>query len=221
VAQQKGTMMERRTVTEVKEVIVSLLKATSRPGMDDLLEYLEVAGFYTSPASTRFHGCYEGGLALHSLGVYEILWKWYEQGGLNQAATPNSRPLQVTVDNITIATLLHDVCKIGCYSGIHAPYKWIRQEVKGHALVSLLRIAKHIKIAPIEEMMIKYHMGYYGLIEYDVRAGEYHLTNQNPDASKEERYGNSLRNAMWHNPIVKYMYFADEIAALMERQDEA
>ena len=41
--------------------------------MDKLLEFLEKTDFYTAPASTRFHGAYEGGLLEHSLKVYEIL----------------------------------------------------------------------------------------------------------------------------------------------------
>lgn len=41
----------------------------SRPGADKLLEWLESTDFFTAPASTRFHGAWEGGLLQHSLNV--------------------------------------------------------------------------------------------------------------------------------------------------------
>lgn len=45
----------------------------NRPGADDLLEWLESAGFFTAPASTKYHGEYPGGLVEHSLRVYDFM----------------------------------------------------------------------------------------------------------------------------------------------------
>jgi len=58
---------------DTKERIIELLTATKRVGMDKLIIYLKIEGFFKSPASTRFHGCYDGGLADHSL-VCMICW---------------------------------------------------------------------------------------------------------------------------------------------------
>lgn len=46
-----------------------------REGADKLLAYLEspASDFFTAPASARYHGAYAGGLAEHSLNVYECL----------------------------------------------------------------------------------------------------------------------------------------------------
>ena len=46
-----------------------------REGADKLLEYLlsSKSDFFTAPASTRYHGSYEGGLLEHSLNVYDCL----------------------------------------------------------------------------------------------------------------------------------------------------
>ena len=52
-----------------------LLSAVKRDGMDKLLEFIRKSDFYTAPASTRFHGAYEGGLLEHSLNVYDCLDK--------------------------------------------------------------------------------------------------------------------------------------------------
>ena len=50
--------------------VKTLSDNVNRPGVPDLFVYLEEAGFYTSPASTKYHGSYEGGLCDHSMNVY-------------------------------------------------------------------------------------------------------------------------------------------------------
>jgi hypothetical protein len=210
-----------QTVERTKEVIIQLLTETDREGIDDLIEYLKVTDFFTAPASTRFHGCFEGGLASHSLGVYEILSGWHEEFDFNHVIGFNINPQPVTDTNIRIATLLHDLCKIDCYRGLQKPYSWIKQTTKGHALKSLLRINRYIKLELIEELMIRYHMGFYGLVSFDPRSGEYEIVNtisSEPRKSKEERYGKSWRNATHHNKIVKFMYFADELETIGARE---
>ena len=181
-----------------KEKIIELLNSTNRDGIDILIEYLSQHGFFQSPASTRFHGCYTGGLAEHSYNVHDYL-----------ASYNAILRLDIPSETIIIASLLHDVCKIGAYLGNQKPYKWNRDNPKGHALLSIERIKKYIKLTELEEMMIKYHMGVYGLIEFDERKGEYGLR------------GGQMANAWHHNPIVKVMYFCDELATLTEKANEA
>ena len=50
-----------------------LLNSINRDGMNNLINFIEKTDFYTAPASTRFHGSYDGGLLEHSMKVYEIL----------------------------------------------------------------------------------------------------------------------------------------------------
>lgn len=206
--------MNGSEVANRKETIIRLLESTKREGMTELLVWLDGDGFFESPASTRYHGAYPGGLAKHSLGVYERLAKCASE----IVITPGSGAimLPVTREALIIAGLLHDVCKIGAYIGDHAPYKWNRAQTKGHALLSLIRIAQYIKMEPIEEMMIKFHMGTYGTFEFDSYCSEYPIRGDK-SKSKEERYGESLANAWYHNPIVKLMYFCDELDNLAQR----
>ena len=58
-----------------KEEFIEIFKTyITRDGSDKLLDYLEhKSDFFTSPASARFHGSYEGGLCDHSLNVYHCL----------------------------------------------------------------------------------------------------------------------------------------------------
>lgn len=39
---------------------------------DDMMEYLTAYGFFTAPASTKYHGNYEGGLLEHSYMVTKL-----------------------------------------------------------------------------------------------------------------------------------------------------
>ena len=52
-----------------------------REGGDKLLEYLlsSKSDFFTAPASTRYHGSYEGGLLEHSLNVYDCLCDYLDR----------------------------------------------------------------------------------------------------------------------------------------------
>ena len=57
----------------MKEQFLELLKQVKREGIEELIEFIEKTDFFKAPASTRFHGDYEGGLVEHSMKVYEIL----------------------------------------------------------------------------------------------------------------------------------------------------
>ena len=75
-----------------------------RDGLEDLLDWLQKADFFTAPASTRFHGAYEGGLCEHSLDVYDMALKGMKGFGL-----------ELELESLTISTLFHDLCKVNFY----------------------------------------------------------------------------------------------------------
>jgi hypothetical protein len=210
-----------------KERITELLLGTQREGMDAMIEYLNTSDFFEAPASTKFHGCYAGGLADHSLAVYELLAEFATKTKLDAKVNWGQMAMKIESSNIIVAGLLHDVCKIGAYVRTKADDGWTyrRDKDPGHAKLSIARIKKYITLAKLEEMMIRYHMGVYGLMEYDDKTGEYPLINDHSSdkknmtkaekiASQKRRYGKSLRNAWYHNPIVKVMYFCDELATM-------
>ena len=95
----------------VKENILELLRTINRRGMDKVMDWLKDSDFFVAPASTNFHGTCEGGLAEHSLNVYNAA----EQ--LREAVLKLNPTLeqQLPIDSIVIASLLHDVCKVDVY----------------------------------------------------------------------------------------------------------
>ncbi len=78
-----------------------------REGADALFEWLKTSDFFTAPASTRFHGSYEGGLLEHSLNVYDCLRWEIEWADLADKYSP---------ETIAVVSLLHDACKIDFYT---------------------------------------------------------------------------------------------------------
>ena len=72
---------------------------------DDMMEYLMAYGFFTAPASTKYHGNYEGGLLNHSRMVTEYLLTLTQANHLiwRKARSP------------FIVGMFHDLCKIDQY----------------------------------------------------------------------------------------------------------
>ena len=65
-AEQEAAAMEKN-----REAFMALWNeyVKGRKGDKAVLRYLEEAGFFTSPASTKHHGAFPGGLCYHSVNV--------------------------------------------------------------------------------------------------------------------------------------------------------
>ncbi len=96
----------------MKNKIIELLKATERERIDRVIDYLEnKSDFFTAPASTAFHGNYVGGLAEHSLNVYNVAMRV-------KAAMMEMKPElanSLSDESVAIVALLHDLCKTNVY----------------------------------------------------------------------------------------------------------
>lgn len=141
----------------------------TREGADKLLEYLtsEKCDFFTAPASTRYHGAYEGGLLEHSLNVYDCLTqivpRLHEKYGF-----------EFPEESLAIAALLHDLCKVNFYktemrnvkrNGVWeaVPYFTIEDNLPyGHGEKSVYIISGYMRLTRDEAFAIRYHMGFSG-----------------------------------------------------------
>ncbi len=152
-----------------KELFTTNIK---REGSDKLLEYLlgPNSDFATAPASTRFHGAYEGGLLEHSLNVYECLCDY-----LKRSRVKDTYGMEYSDESIAIAALLHDVCKICCYkkgtrnvkdeNGVWQKvptYEYDDKLPYGHGEKSVYIISGYMKLTREEAFAIRYHMGFSG-----------------------------------------------------------
>lgn len=123
---------------------------------EDFGDWLYDNGFFTAPASTKYHGNYEGGLFDHSFTVMTILVELSAKNDLHwqRAASP------------FVVGMLHDLCKIDQYkpnkpeSVDEPPYVYNTSTLlKGHGDKSVMMIASHLQLTEEEVMCIRYHMG--------------------------------------------------------------
>lgn len=155
-----------------EEFIEIYQKYIQREGADKLLEYLcsKHSDFFTAPASTRFHGNYEGGLVEHSLNVYHCLKDYLSRNRVKEIYG-----LEYSEESIAIAALLHDLCKINCYkksfrnvkdeNGVWQKvpsYEYDDKLPYGHGEKSVYIITGFMKLTREESFAIRYHMGFSG-----------------------------------------------------------
>lgn len=134
----------------IKAKIEALLRSTGRENIEKVINLLNTTNFYTAPASVKYHNNFRGGLAKHSIEVYEEAIKLNETENL---------PLS----SVIICSLLHDVCKHDNYfiDENGKPSDNENAKKKGHGRRSMYIVKRGCQL-PLnydEEMAIWWHMG--------------------------------------------------------------
>ena len=172
------TNIESTNLDEMKKRFVEICSTVNRPGMDELMAWLERSDFYTAPASTRFHGNYKGGLLEHSLNVYDKLSGFV-------ARYPD---LQIDSDTVAVTALFHDLTKANFYT---ASTRNVKDEVTGqwhkepcykiedrlplgHGEKSVIILQSFVKLTRDEIFAIRWHMGGF---DSAVKGGDYGMGN--------------------------------------------
>ena len=168
---------------------------------------LKEIGFFEAPASHKYHHAYEGGLVEHSLSVLHWFGRFLVTGADAELKKPDY------LIKISIISLLHDVCKSGCYKKEVArvktendewiettSYKFVEEYPMGHGEKSLDIIANELKIelSREERLAIRWHMGPYGLSYQDLQS-----------------YNLALKNSR----LVFPLHTADMMSTLYEREN--
>lgn len=194
-----------------RERFRSILQATGRDGIDYILEDLDTWGFFDAPASARNHFNFPGGLAEHSLNVYDMAM------ALRGAIIPLRADMEKALnpDSIAIAALLHDVCKTNIYRRTKRKQRneiGVWEEVEGYevdysempvghgekSVIMLLRSG--LDLEDEEIFAIRWHMG------------PWDLPAQSIEMDK------SYRKAHDRSPLVALIHTADTLAAqILER----
>lgn len=125
---------------------------------DEMLVWLMENGFFTAPASTKYHGNYEGGLFDHSLEVTRKLLSMTEEMQL-QWQRPES-PI--------IVGMFHDLCKIDQYKYVEfLGYQHKDCLLSGHGDKSIMLLSQFMTLTEEEILCIRYHMGAYETEDWD------------------------------------------------------
>ncbi len=195
-----------------RERFRSILQATGRENMEYVLEDLDSWGFFEAPASARNHFNFPGGLAEHSLNVYDMAM------ALRSAIIPLRADMEklLSPDSIAIAALLHDVCKTNIYRRTKRKQRneiGVWEEVEGYevdysempvghgekSVIMLLRSG--LDLEDEEIFAIRWHMG------------PWDLPAQSIEMDK------SYRKAQERSPLVALIHTADTLAAQILERD--
>lgn len=195
MAKKEATQEKPIVENAVKVEIIATLKKTGREGIEDMITYMEDAGFFTSPASGGNHSFGEGGLAEHSLNVCHIAEK------LSVSLIGEKNITDEIRNSVVIAALLHDLGKCGDYGKqMYVPnmikdgrptqkepeQKYKQSEAKpwkrntdllplDHATRSIKLATLFIDLTEEEEFAIRYHDGLYETANYAVKGHETQL----------------------------------------------
>lgn len=170
-----------------RERFLSLCSEINREGMNHLIQFIKESDFLTAPASTKFHGNYEGGLLEHSLNVYDTL----------TAICKRHPELQIPKQSIQISALFHDICKANYYKQEYRSVKvyseygskqdaggrfdWETKPVYtvddqmplGHGEKSVIILQQYIPLRLSEIYAIRHHMGGF---DTAVKGGDYSMS---------------------------------------------
>lgn len=156
---------EKEDMKKLKNTILDRLKTVKRDGIEELINYLlERTDYFTAPASTKFHSNFDGGLALHSHNVVELLIQKNQQYKLG-----------LSNDTIYLTGYLHDLCKCNMYQKTmrlkkdevtgkwigYASYEIDEKIPLGHGEKSVILLQQFVKLSLEECLMIRWHMGAY------------------------------------------------------------
>ena len=189
------------TQEEIKSKFLSIVQQKiHRDGINQLVDYLIKSDFFDAPASTRFHCDHAGGLAEHSINVYERLRKTIleEYGNFNT----------ISEETVAICGLFHDLCKIEYYTvstrnvkengeWVQKPFYTVDEKLPyGHGEKSVYIINGFIRLTREEAIAINWHMG-----GFDARVGN----------------GNfSISEAYRKFPLALWLHVADIVATYID-----
>ena len=132
-------------IEDNKERILKLLYDTNREGMNYLVEYMDETRFFTTKCSRKHHLAVRGGLATHSLHVYDNFSHKNDKWNLN-----------IPKDSVVIMSILHDICKLED-----------NEDKSKHGSRSIEILGRFIELTLEEKMVIKYHMGLFSVFGYE------------------------------------------------------
>lgn len=160
-------------VEKIRQEFITIYKQNiTREGSDKLLDYICQSDFFLAPASARYHSSYDGGLAQHSINVYHCLKDY-----MSRQRVKDTYKLNASDETIAIVSLLHDLCKIGCYKAgvrnVKENGAWKQVPIYnfedpmpyGHGEKSVYIINGYMRLSREEAFAIRYHMGFSGAEE--------------------------------------------------------
>lgn len=164
-----------------REFIEQKLMYCGKQGMDALLHYMDVGGFYTAPCSGSNHLAESGGLAKHTRNVIEIAEK------IHKAFFDTEDTRTVNICELYLVCALHDLGKMGQFGKPNYVENILKSGKKSemkpyvvnpdlmnipHECRSIAIASSFIDLNENEQFAILYHNGLYGDFRYEISGRE-------------------------------------------------
>ena len=149
--------MSKRAIT-LEERVDAFKEFMGEHVSPEMVEQFKVMGFFTAPASTKYHGNYPGGLFDHSILVADELVNISKRMGLiwQKGRSPY------------IVGMFHDLCKVDAYEKDESRYIYREDSsFPGHGAKSVLILSQFMQLTEEEVFCIRYHMGAYEKDEWE------------------------------------------------------
>lgn len=169
----------------MKTKIIELLKSTKREGIEKLISHMEEIEFFTAPCSSQYHLCKAGGLAEHSLNVYNQMVEFYY--ATDRKIDPNS---------VILVTLLHDLGKCGQYGKENYVPNMISDKKGGYVQSDKKPFETNKDLLPVP---------------HEIRS--IHIASQFIELTEEESFAILMHNGLYGD--MKYAYSGKETALSM------
>ncbi len=191
--------MELNIESQKQEFLTICRTSIHREGLEDLLEWLGKADFFTAPASAKYHGSYAGGLCQHAIDVYRYAKR------LLFLTDPAA-----SEESVAISALFHDLCKVNLYrvdkrnQKINGEWREVpcytvdeKFHFGGHGSKSVFLVQQFMKLTTEEAAAINCHMGFSDGAANTVR---------------------DVSNAYHQFPLAWIIHVADEAAVYLENR---
>lgn len=154
-----------------KQYVVEHLMSVNRPGMEDLIHYMEECGFFDAPCSSQYHLASQFGLVYHTKNVMITA----ENIGYALLGKEGYGKIR---ESVIIAAGLHDLGKMGQFEKPLYVVKKLKDGSTGkipyeqnkdllpvdHEIRSIAIASMFIDLTEDEQFAILYHNGLYGTV---------------------------------------------------------
>lgn len=185
--------------TQIVQLLTEGIKRLNAIELNSFIDYLDTIGYFEAPASIKHHSAYPGGLAEHSLIVYDYLFdEMVNTFGANWED-------YYSKESVIIVGLFHDLCKCNLYkleeTDEGTRYVYNNRSLKmGRGALSMYMLTNYMMLTDHEAQAIYWHLGAFDL---------------SPNSNQYD-----LGNAFTHNALAFLLHIADMKATYIMENTE-
>ncbi len=186
--------------------LLAELRAVKIDGMENFISFLtDKTDFKTAPASTKYHLNFRGGLCEHTLNVLRFIREIQES-----LKVPDMEP-----DRLTLAAILHDLCKVNYYEVGKVFDKEYKNETNRWREMEVWTVDDQIPLGHGEKSVIL-AIRFLNLTMEEMSAIRWHMAWSDQGVHSFYPSGAPFKDSLNKYPLLKLLMLADAQAELYE-----